>query len=287
MGTEVRCPRCAELIQPEATECNHCGEWLGLVRRIRMIQRTETTIARRRVLLAARIKQRLLRKSRPRFQATLILVFTALAGFLTSYTLLHLHLFSMWLRYPVAILISYGVFLLLLRVWLWTHGRRINADVHRSVFDFIPSPDRVTGGSFHGGGGGDFGGGGAGGSWGQSVASSSSEAASNGIGSDLDLGELWLIILAVIAIPAGLLASLYIVYIAPTLLAEILIDGVLMVGLYRRVKHIEHRYWLRTALRQTLLPALLAALFFGAAGLTLQKAVPEAHSIGDVWKQIR
>jgi len=125
---------------------------------------------------------------------------------------------------------------------------------------------------------------------GESFASSSeasgSSSAADGIGFDLDLEEGWLLVIAVIALIGGLIASLYIIYIAPALLAEILVDGVLVAGLYRRVKHIEQRHWLRAAVRRTFLPALLCATLFAVAGYAMQKAFPEAHSIGDVWKHI-
>jgi len=213
---------------------------------------------------------------------SLILLFTGLAGFLTSFSLLHLGVLGMGLRYPIAILISYGVFLLLLRLWLWANGRRLNLDLDPSGLDSVPSQQLVER-SFHFGGGGDFGGAGAGGSWGDSAAS----AASDGVDVGLDLEELWLIIIALVAMGAALIAALYIVYIAPVLLAEILVDGVLMVGLYRRIRNIERRHWLQSAVRQTLLPALVVTVLFAVAGYTLHKAVPEAHSIGEVWKQIR
>ena len=38
------------------------------------------------------------------------------------------------------------------------------------------------------------------------------------------------------------------------------------------------QHWLRAALPQTFLPAVLATIFFTIAGYALQKAVPEAHS---------
>jgi len=57
-------------------------------------------------------------------------------------------------------------------------------------------------------------------------------------------------------------------------------------GLYKRVTQIESRHWLRAALPQTFLPAVLATIFFTIAGYALQKAVPEAHSIGEVWNQV-
>jgi hypothetical protein len=136
-------------------------------------------------------------------------------------------------------------------------------------------------------GGGDAGGAGAGGSWGESTSSAfvgDSSSPSSHFGFDLDLEEGWLIVVAVVAILGGLIASLYIVYIAPALLAEILVDGVLVAGLYKRVKRIEQRHWLQTAVRRTLAPALVVALFFTAAGFAMQKFVPNAHSIGDIWK---
>ena len=231
------------------------------------------------------IKRRLLQKSSPRLQMLLILMLAGLAGFLTSFSLLHLHVFSMRLRYPIAILIAYGVFLLLLRVWLWVHGRRFNFNLRR-VLDFIePDPFDVL----DLGGRADYAGGGPVGSWGQSVASTGGSSGSHGSTFDigLDFDELWLIVIALIAIAAGLLASLYVVFIAPTLLAEILVDGVLMAVLYKRLAKIEPRHWLQTAFHKTVVPALLAAVFFSVAGYALQKAVPEAHSIAEVWKQIR
>jgi hypothetical protein len=148
----------------------------------------------------------------------------------------------------------------------------------------------ITGsGSF--GGGGDFGGGGAGGSWAENVHVSSTVSTSKGLDlPSLDLGfdseELGFLVLAVVAIIGGLIASFYIVYIAPILLAEILVDGLLVAGLYKRVKNIEQRHWLKTALRRTALPALLVALFFTLAGWALQKAAPEAQSIGEVWREV-
>ena len=232
------------------------------------------------------ITRRLLRKSRPRFQVSLILSLTGLAGFLTSFSLLHLGVPWMWLRYPLAILFAYCVFLLLLSLWLWLQRRTLNVD--SSVLDFISSGETGDEESLHFGGG-DSGGGGAGGSWGESVSSSSPVSSgcssSNGVGFDLDLEEGWLIIIAIVAVVGGLIASFYVIYIAPSLLAEILVDGALMAGLYKRVKHIEPRHWLRAAVRRTFLPAMLVAIFFTVAGYSLQRAVLDAHSIGEVWNQ--
>ena len=98
--------------------------------------------------------------------------------------------------------------------------------------------------------------------------------------------EFGLIILAIVALIGGLLASLYVVYIAPVFLAEILVDGLILGGLYKRVRHIERKHWLRTAVQKTLLPAILCVLFFGIIGGALQTLVPEAKLIGEVWSAL-
>lgn len=236
------------------------------------------------------VKRRLLETSTPRIQVALILSLTGLAGFLTSFSLLHLGVPWMWLRYPIAIMIAYCVFLLLLALWLWWQQSGHDVGFDSSLLEFVPSEPFNHGESLQSGGAGDFGGGGAGGSWGEGASSSTTAAtdsrASSGIGFDLDLEEGWFIVIAIIALIGGLIASLYVIYIAPVLLAEILVDGALVAGLYKRVKHIESRHWLRAAVRQTLLPAMLAAVFFTIAGYALQKAVPEAHSLGEVWRHV-
>lgn len=203
----------------------------------------------------------------------------------------------MWLRYPVAIIVAYGVFLFLLRVWL-SLCRPRDWDVLDLVDTTLEIVSESTGGDDSGfDGGGDFGGGGAGGSWGESVSTVTSKSTvstftpakssgSSGFSFDLDLDDGWVIIPVVLALLAGVIAAVYVVYIAPALLAEILLDGVLMAGLYKRVKSIEHKHWLSCALRRTVVPAIVVIVFFTIAGYAMHAAVPEAHSIGEVWKHI-
>jgi hypothetical protein len=234
------------------------------------------------------IKQRLLRERLPRLQVALILSVTGLAGFLTSYILLSSGVLRMWLRYPAAILVAYFVFLVLLALWLWVQRRsfELEPDLLVDVVEGVASANEP--GAF--GGGGDFSDAGSAGTWKSSVASPSS-GSSGGSGSssgilDLDLDDGWLIVIAIVAIVGGLIASFYVIYIAPALLAEILVDGALIAGLYKRVKPIEERHWLRAAVRKTAVPALLVTLCFTVVGFSLQKAIPEAHTIGEAWKHV-
>ena len=247
------------------------------------------------------VKHRLLRKGQPRLLVSLILMLTGLAGFLVSYALLHSGMTRMWLRYPLAILFAYCVFLLLLRFWLFLQ-RPPKVEIE-DFEDVDPnSPYAADPPYFETRAGrsdlssfvreGDAG---AGGSWGQqaSVSSSSSSTTSGGgSGSSgggwgsLDLDEGFFIVAAIAVIAGALLAVFYVVYVAPALLAEILVDGVLVAGLYRKLKGVEQRHWLRSAVRKTLLPALIAAALFSLGGYFLQRAAPKARSVGEVWKHV-
>jgi len=246
---------------------------------------------------------------------TLILMATGCAGFLVSFALLRAGLTLMWLRYPLAILCAYAVFLLLLRLWLAAQSRRKDfPDVDVDIADVDLTGADLSGVVGRGGvsspapglgGAGDFAGGGAGGSVDGvagflSSGGSSGSAAGGGGGNFLDsinlnldldfddegCGVVLALIALALAILAGLVVSFYVVWAAPALLAEILVDGLLVAGLYKRVKGAERRHWLRAAVRRTTLPVLLTIVSFTAAGYAMQRAVPEARSVGEFWKAV-
>jgi hypothetical protein len=95
-------------------------------------------------------------------------------------------------------------------------------------------------------------------------------------------------LLALALVVAGTLAALYVVYAAPLLLAEILVEGVLLSGLYRGMKRARRGGgdWLGAAVRRTWLPVLLTLLTFSAAGYFLQRAAPRARSLGEAWRMV-
>jgi uncharacterized membrane protein YgcG len=146
----------------------------------------------RRERIIRLVKRRLLRKGRPRLVVSLILLATGLAGFLVSFLLLRSGMTRMWLRYPLAILFAYCVFLLLLRLWLALLQKRNDKLMDDGLSLDFPDPSSLdinlpdstghSGGFSFSGGGGDAAGGGAGGSWGQGVLSSSSPAGAGGGG---------------------------------------------------------------------------------------------------------
>src|SRR5215211_6466932 len=140
----------------------------------------QATPAARRV---ERVRRLLMRRSLPRVQMSLILAATGAAGFVASFALLHLGVWRMWVRYPLAVLFAYAVFIVLLRVWLFMHGRqpRGQVDLDLNAADMAADiASDIAGNAFGGtgsapdtfGGGGDFGGGGVGGGWGEGASAS-------------------------------------------------------------------------------------------------------------------
>lgn len=77
-------------------------------------------------------------------------------------------------------------------------------------------------------------------------------------------------------------ASLYVIYLAPMLFAELLLDAALSYSLYRHLRGRDTRHWLMTALRHTAIPFALTAVFLSACGEVMHRYAPEAQSIGAV-----
>src|SRR5512139_1339298 len=230
-----------------------------------------------------RIKQRLERDAFPRIQMSLIVGLTGAAGLLFSFLMLEAGVTSMALRYPLALLMAYGVFLVLL--WLWL---RTKAEDYVDIPDFgdsVPSGSGDCAPAFEDGGG-NFGGGGASGSFDGPTSFAPVDSDSSPLAEAADaLGDAdeLAIPLIVIAFVLGLaLASLYVVYAAPMLFAELLVDGALSYALYRRIKATDSPHWLESAVRRTALPFVLTGVFVAATGAAMAAWAPGAQSIGQV-----
>ena len=228
-----------------------------------------------------KVREELEREGYPRLQMSLIVALTGGAGFGFSYGLLQGGVHAMALRYPVALGLAYLVFLLL--IWLWLRTSASDwVDGHVDVPSGSWSPDNGDGVSS--GQGGDFGGGGASGSFDGPTVRGSSDPTGNALGSlDIDGGDELAIPLAVIALVVGMaLASLYVVYVAPALLAEVLVDGAISYALFRRLRDHERRHWIRAVVRHTFWPFLGTAVFLAGMGWAMGQYAPGALSIGQV-----
>ncbi len=246
-----------------------------------------------------RLRNRLSQRSYPRLQLSLIVIATGLAGFLASAGLLRLDFDHMGWRYLAAFGLAYAVFLLLVRLW---------AEYHRSVLESVMDLGDVvgvtnvpmSGGSLSTPGSDSP-------STGASLASSheplatavelsletaelasaDSGAASvaDGLAGGLDL-ELWPIA-GMIAIAAGVFIALaFVVFSAPTLLAEVMLDAAILGGVYRRVRKIPPENWIANAIHRTWIPASVICLFIVGLGFFLEATFPEARTIGQVLAEI-
>lgn len=268
-----------------------------------MSSRRSVELPRSRDEAVGRLRRDLQVHGWPRSQMTLLVALTGGSGLLASFLLLQAGLDSMALRYPLALLVAYGVFFLLL--WLWLRTRSEDwADVPDPGIGLPdlsldrPAPSAPPWSS---GGGGDFSGGGASASFDaparvhplmQSPPTSNAPSGTGGehweaaddIGSvadAADAGEL-AVPLLVIAMAVGLaFSSVYVIYSAPTLLAELLLDGALSATLYHRLRGIERRHWISTALRKTTFPFALTGLLLVSVGWGLQSVAPNARSLGE------
>jgi hypothetical protein len=193
---------------------------------------------------------------------------------------LGLGLRSMGIRYALAALVAYGAFLLAIRIWIAV--RRNTADLDLDISWIDPGLEGPAGNGhttlFNDG---QSGGAGGGASWGSADAASGGDS-SSAVDLPFDLDE-GLPIVIVIAIAAGaVLAAGYVVYTAPALLAEVIIDAALASSAYRRLRPRPGRNWAQGLVRRTWVPALLLAVSVGAAGLALDYLAPGADSIGGV-----
>jgi hypothetical protein len=231
-----------------------------------------------------RVQRRLEEESFPRIQMTLIVALTGATGLLASFLLLRVGVDSMVVRYPLALAFAYLVFLFLL--WLWL---RTKPEDYLDVPDLSNLPGRGPGEismPFRGGGG-EFGGGGASGSFYgpadlNAGVSTQSSPISDAAGSIADADEIAIPIVAV-ALAIGLaVASLYVIYIAPILFAELLVDGALSYALYRHLRGKDSSHWLATACRRTVLPFGATAIFLAIVGAAMSAYAPGARSVGEV-----
>jgi len=248
---------------------------------------------RDRKYTVARVAHLLQRRGSPRLQMSLMLFTTALAGFFCSFILLRLGMENMAARYTLAVGFAYAIFLGLMRLWLYRQ-RRKTADRNSSgTLDLLDvdlpsaSSEGVKNAGRIGFGGGSSGGGGAS----RSFAPGSGGALDNvgtgatgGFPFDLDADDLWILVLIVAAIGSALIVSIYLIIAAPTFLAEILVDGLLVTGLYKRLQKFDQQHWLETAIRKTWAPVLIVTVLFGIAGYFIQQLSPEVNSIGDLFQ---
>ena len=230
---------------------------------------------RRRLL--GRLRAYFARRRSPRATLTILLLVTGGAGFVASLILLKCGLGQMWLRYPLAVLAAWGVFLALVRAW--AERERANFRLDEQLSETHPpesaSSDALSAPA-------------------KSVMDKPRPKRAWNWWDWLDLGDLisvdaegCLVVVAlgllVAALAGAVVAVIGLIGEAEVLLAEVFLDAVLVSALYQRLSRLKPRWWLAGALRQTVWPVLFTTVFLMVGGIFLQQAVPGAKSLGEIW----
>lgn len=213
--------------------------------------------------LIATMRGRLVEHEWPRLVAMLIVSLSGGAAFGASVLALNFGVDEMAVRYPLATLVGYATFMLLIRVWIAVHRTETDSfpDVLHHIDPGVPMFD----------------------------AGSSSRGALLEPGwfdSGFDVDELWFVFLAIACALGGLMAVAYVVYIAPVLLAEVALDAALLSTVYRRLRREDASWWAASVFRRTWVPAVILTIFMGATGWALQQIAPDARSIGGVVREL-
>jgi hypothetical protein len=230
---------------------------------------------RRRVL--GRLRLYLERRRSPRAILSGIMLATALTGFGASMGMLKLGFTEMWLRYPLAVLAAWGVFLALVRLWAESERATIHMaeevaglgekdgwtpDERRPVLQEKTRREGRSGSGWL--------------DWMDPLEI---------LGVEMEGCLVLGVIVAVVVVFAGTIVAITgVILQAEVLLAEVLLDTVLVSALYHRLRKQEPEWWLHGVLRQTAWPVLATMASLVILAVLFQHFAPEAQSIGDVWR---
>ena len=102
-----------------------------------------------------------------------------------------------------------------------------------------------------------------------------------------DAEEFAVVLIVLIALVSAACAAVWIVWMAPSLFAELLLDGAIATGLYRRLRGVTGDHWLRTAIKRTVWAFLGIAILFAIAGAAMQAYSPASKTMGQVLKAMK
>ena len=212
---------------------------------------------------------------------------------------------ALWKRYLPALAVAYVTFLC--GVWLWLHlsryGRHLRTtrndignmdlvdggDSLRILDGIGPAPVQSVGGEVLRGAGGAFDGGGASTSWASEAASSAGEGLGDGIGDAVgaiggDEGIFLVIAIALVALALVALfgATGYIIYEAPTILAEVVFEVLLASPFIKGARAIESANWSGALVRRTWKPFAAVCATALAFALFAAAIAPQARTAHEV-----
>ena len=263
----------------------------------------------------SRLRKAIMKHYSVRMHMTLIILASIASGMLLSKALLVFGLDSMTLRYLLAIVTGYLVFLLGVRIWLHCTGfdrgvvrssgiiagsgvvagssvvgHKSNSgssgggDFNFGSFDFSSGGNGGGASDIFAGKGGGFGGGGASDSFsdGPSIGSSGGSGGSGGGGFDIDGDALVILLLIALVLLVLIGTGGYVVYQAPSILSDSAFQMLLAGRLAKHAKRMSEEDWMGSLVRETwksLLAILVVTMMFT---LYAAHVYPAAHTMPEV-----
>lgn len=256
---------------------------------------------------AAALRTTIVARHAVRVHVALILAACFGVGLAVTRLMLEAGVDAMWVRYAVALAAAYAAFLLGVRIWLRYAGydrfgpAGARGSLAGDAADALDVGWSTGGGSgeggsvpvFRGGGGGSGGGGasarfgGVGFAAGDTGASPPAAAPLKGGGGGLDLGDGGWVLLLLIAVAAAAFGAVaWILYAAPTILADAAFAGMLAAGLVRPARRIATGGWVASVVRHTWVAFAVVLVLALAFAFAAQHRYPDARTLADVIRRI-
>ena len=208
----------------------------------------------------------------------LILMTVIASGMLFNRLLLACGLTSMPIRYPVAVLAAYGIFFGEVRLWLNYVLKRHHPDRHvRAALADAPEDSAATDPSA---------------TPAQDLADELGTAlndiaspaldAGGTADADSDAGGAVIVVLVGVVVMAVFGSSLYLIWEAPTILAEAAFQAALAASLRRRGQLLTSKDWHDSLLSSTIWPAFGVMVIAGAVGFLAVQYCPGASRLADL-----
>ncbi len=205
-------------------------------------------------------REQIAKKFLIRFHMSLILAAVMASAVLCSKMLLNLGVHSLPIRYPIAALVAYLVFLGLVRIWVayvtYNDSSQSDADVDVDLDDMgFSNGSTIDSGVGH-----------------------TSSSGGSSWSFDFDEGGWILIVLGILlAVIFG--AGAYLIYIAPEMLPEVALQVVMASTLKRASNQLEAGGWAVSILKGTIVPFLIVFVLTIGLGVVAQHTCPMATKL--------
>ena len=233
------------------------------------LKSTDQELARRKAIRALRVY--FAEKRWSRLAMTFILLLTGAAGVAASWGMLRLGLQQMWTRYPLAVLIAWTAFLLLVWLWMQVERRCFTADEQIEKLLKGRDPKEAM----------------------RRLKDDDDSYVLDWFDAVPDVGDTEGCVVIVIAVAViglvflAITAIINVLVAAPVLFAEVFVDAILIGALYKRIKPLHDQWWVAGAVRRTFRSVALTAAALFICALIFSFFAPNAKSIGGVLAHLR